>query len=106
MTDPEGVPDGAREDVPSITAPAPQGRYQEVNDPEGRHRRRMDSSKLRFAFWLVTLSLTALLGIEIADSYAPAPEGRNMSGAADVFKLIATTALGFIFGRTLGRGES
>ncbi|WP_146082320.1 hypothetical protein [Rathayibacter sp. AY1C5] len=101
------VPAGAREDEPSGTGSVAQGQYKQVSDPEAKHRRAMDLSKLRFAFWLVGLSLVALLGLEIADSYVPAPEGAgDLSGAADVFKLIATTALGFIFGRSLGRGES
>jgi len=97
------IPDRADQEYPPDEAP---GRRQEVSDPEGDHRRDMDKSKLNFAIKLVAGSLVTLVLLEVLEQYVAGISGQSLSGAVDTLKLIATTALGFVFGRTLGKGEN
>ncbi|WP_415293092.1 hypothetical protein [Clavibacter tessellarius] len=112
MTSPT-IPDEADQDIP-LGQPAgkrqstgeARGKRKLVTDPEAKHRRDMDKSKLRFAIWLVTASLGVLVVLELIEQFSVGTEGQTLAGAIDTLKLIATTALGFVFGRTLGRGDS
>jgi len=74
-------------------------------DPEGDHRRGMDRDKLKFAFWLVGSCGVLAVTLAVIDFYVDPASGANLSGIIDMLKLVATTALGFVFGRSLGKGD-
>lgn len=82
------------------------GSLEEVHDPDGDHRRRMDLSKLTFAIKLIAWALIGIVGLSAAQTYIPALGEPSLAPAIDTLKLIATTALGFVFGRSLGKGDS
>lgn len=65
----------------------------------------MDGWKVRFAFWLIGSCLVVAVGLTTIDIYLR-PEGSDgFGGMVDLLKLVGTTALGFVFGRSLGQGE-
>lgn len=95
---PPEVPADALEDIP----PAGEEKYVEEKDPGAAHQRELDRSKLRFGQWLIFSCLgvvVILSGVQygLQDVF----EGDvSMNPAIDLVKLIATTALGFVFART------
>ena len=99
------VPDNATVDEPpeqerGPIVPAP-------DDPEeAKHRRGMDRVKLKFAFWLIGVSVGLAAAMSVVQAYLPPVGNGGLGGIVDMLKLIATTALGFVFGRTLGRGDN
>ncbi|MBA8815639.1 hypothetical protein FHX48_000691 [Microbacterium halimionae] len=96
------IPDDVQEDVPPNPA---SGWLERVNDPDGAHRRRMASSKLGFGIFLISATLVAIIGLSVLQFLVSGVAGVTMNGAIDTLKLIATTALGFVFARSVGRGE-
>lgn len=104
------IPRHAPVDVPpggeAAKSPAATASQVEVKDPEGNHRRGMERSKLRFAFALTASCTAAAVGIGLLEYFLPSPEsGRTLTGIIDLLKLLATTALGYVFGRSLSKGE-
>lgn len=96
------IPDNANEDVPRYGAGAvvPTG-----PDPEGDHRRKIDGKKVKFAFRLITGSLAAAIGLTLIQAIWFQNVPNQFNGMIDLLKLVGTTALGFVFGRSLGQGE-
>jgi hypothetical protein len=96
------IPDNAGEDLPRDGAgavePAPP-------DPEGEHRRTMDGWKVKFAFWLISGCLIFAIVLTVAEEIFFRGEPSEFGGLVDLLKLVGTTALGFVFGRSLGQGE-
>lgn len=96
------IPDSADEDVPpdggGSVVPAPP-------DPDGDHRRTMDGWKVKFAFWLIGCCLGLAIILTLVETFFRPPELNEFGGMIDLLKLVGTTALGFVFGRSLGQGE-
>lgn len=98
-----GVPEDADEDVPPEEArsdDAPRGN-DDVTLAERRHRWRVEDYRNTAAGWVVGVSLAA---IAAAYLIAALRNGDNdaLDRMADAFKLIGTTALGYLFGRASG----
>lgn len=104
MTEPDGVPDTANEDVP----PEGEDALVPVKYPDGEHRRDMDRIKIKFATRLIGACVGAVVllsglqyGLQVF-----LPETDALNPAIDLTKLLATTALGFVFGRTLDQKDN
>lgn len=100
---PPTVPDDADQDVP----PEGEVETQKVDDPDSEHRRTMDRTKLHFGMWLIgsCLSLVVVLsGVQFL-LQEKLDDASALTNALDVLKLVATTALGFVFGRTVDAAE-
>lgn len=96
------IPENASEDIPPEgTSSVPVQHEREVNDPDAEHRRGMDTAKLKFAKWLVGTSVCVAVGLGTVEYFFPPQNvGNSLSGTIDLAKLLATTGLGFIFGRS------
>lgn len=69
-------------------------------DPEKKHSWDVENFKNNSAQSIVMLCLLCIFAFAIIQFIWPgADSGDAMSKASDVFKMIATTALGFLFGR-------
>lgn len=102
--EPPEIPDDAQEDVPF--AGSPSSALVEVKDPDGEHRRKMDWSKLGFGKNLIYAAIAGIVALSLIQAYIPsAVEGQSLDSAIDTLKLITTIALGFVFGRAVGRSE-
>lgn len=103
--EPLGVPSNAGEDLP------PEGSIQgspiPVDDPNAKHRRKVEISKLNFAYWLIAVSIILVVIFAAADRMWPPRDGAEpLSTITDLLKLIATTAIGYVFGRSVsGKDE-
>ncbi|WP_151532036.1 proton-conducting transporter membrane subunit [Rhodococcus erythropolis] len=106
--DPIPIPDSAGEDIPPASLGNPDA-VTAVTDPEADHRRGMDRTKLKFAIAFSSVSAAGAVVLGIIEYFTPG-FGEKSDGAlgatGDVLKLLATTSLGFVFGRTLSNGDS
>lgn len=85
---------------------APKAKTQEVEDPEGNHRRELEKSKLKFAIALTASCTAVAVAVGVVEYFIPSPDAaRTLTSTADLLKLLATTALGFIFGRSLSKSD-
>lgn len=77
-------------------------------DPEADHRRGMDKTKLKFAIVFTSVTAAGAAVIGVMEFYAPGyvEAGGTLGSTSEVLKLLATTSLGFVFGRTIGNGDS
>ena len=99
---PQTVPDDAVEDLPpeGSSSGANQA-FVEVKDPEGDHRRSQDQAKLKFAIRLVGVCIAVVIvltGVQYG-LQAALNDSTQIESAIDWLKILATTGLGFIFGR-------
>lgn len=77
-----------------------------VDDPEKKHRRELEKSKLKFAIILTAACTSAAVVVGVLEYFLPSPDAvRTLTGTTDLLKLLATTALGFIFGRSLSKSD-
>ncbi|OIH98356.1 hypothetical protein BIU92_14010 [Curtobacterium sp. MCBA15_003] len=67
----------------------------------------MDKEKLKFARYLIFICVGAVVGLSLIQFFFQHlfTEISSLSPAIDMAKLLATTALGFVFGRTLNSRE-
>ena len=95
------IPDDVSEDIP-FGGP-PDARAVPMQDPAGEHRRGMDKVKLTFSISLITGCLVVYVGLSILQYWMQArfTDAAPLTSAMDLLKLIATTALGFVFARTI-----
>jgi len=92
------IPDDADVDIP----PDQDVRRVQEKDPAAAHRRLVDRLKLHFATRLILgclLAVVLLSGAQYA-LQGVLPEVGELAAAIDWIKLVATTALGFVFGRS------
>ncbi|WP_133167816.1 hypothetical protein [Mycolicibacterium austroafricanum] len=105
--DPAPIPDSANEDIPPNSEGNPEA-VTAVTDPEADHRRGMEKSKLKFAIIFVSLTTAGAVALAVVGHFTPGyaeKGGSLLASTGDVLKLLATTSLGFIFGRTLNGGD-
>lgn len=108
VSEPPPIPDSAGVDIPPESLGDPDA-VTAVTDPEGEHRRGMDKTKLWFAIAFSSICAAGAVVIGFVEYYTPqlaAVSGGTLSSTGDVLKLLATTSLGFVFGRTLGNGDN
>lgn len=99
---PHSVPDDATEELPPESEPGETVYVREVKDPEGDHRRGIAKAKLNFAQWLVAGSVVIAVSLGVVEYFCPPRNsGMSLSGIVDMVQLLATTGLGFIFGRSV-----
>lgn len=79
-----------------------------LEDPQAKHERDLERRRLIFGFWLVGLTVLGAVALSVLEYFLPGyEEGSSLSSAVSLMQAMATTALGFVFGRTLPRnGES
>lgn len=105
--EPPSIPDSAETDTPPADDggfPANPNQGKRVDDPEAEHRRGIERSKLRFAVYFVAATTTLFVAVSVLEYFTPGfteKSGRGLAGAGDALKLLATTSLGFIFGRAM-----
>lgn len=120
MSEPDEVAAPKRE-VPAIPRREPQdvppggggaearfstARQRAVADPEGDHRRELEKSKLRFAIRLTAGCTVAAVAVGMVEYFWPSGDpSATLTSVGDLLKLLATTALGFVFGRSLSKSE-
>lgn len=103
------IPDSADADISPVDsggAPPEEkpNKLTALDDPDKKHRREMEKSKLRFAFYFVGVATAASIGIALFEYLSPGyaeKSGHGLSATSDALKLLATTSLGFVFGRTM-----
>ena len=93
---------GAKEKIRGGQETSKRSRKSE-KDPEGEHRRSQERSKLKFAMWFATGTVTAAVALSVAGSFIPVDSGGSLEPAFDLLRFLAPTALGYIFGRTVGK---
>lgn len=98
---PPTIPDDAEEDrrpnPPIDTSPS---RVVPVPDtPDKRHRRKLEKAKIRFAKWLIWVTLGIMVAIGAVSLWKTT---ETIDALMDTVKTIATIALGFVFGRISG----
>ena len=98
---PPTIPDDAEEDrrpnPPIDTSPS---RVVPVPDTPGkRHRRKLEKAKIRFAKWLIWVTLGIMVAIGAVSLWKTT---ETIDALMDTVKTIATIALGFVFGRISG----
>lgn len=112
------VPDDVTEDEPengasglsasnASRAPFAQILTPSVLSPEKQHELDMDKAKHSFARHLIWGALGCVLVIGVLVYFTPERSVNNASllGILDFFKLLATTALGFLFGKGMRSGS-
>lgn len=110
------IPEGATQDLPPGSAEGDSSwrnshhateKVDRVHDPDGDHRRGMDKEKLKFARYLIFICVGAVIVLSLIQFFFQHlfSEISSLSPAIDMAKLLATTALGFVFGRTLNSRE-
>lgn len=74
-----------------------------VESPSAVHARQLEGEKHRFARMLIWVMVGAVMVYGVAAFFVHDFVERSaaIAGVVDFFKLIATTALGFVFGRTI-----
>ena len=101
---PDPIPESITEDVPPQDVE--KGTVESVQDPQHEHERKIELSKLSFAKILVFSSLIVFVGVVLLDRYVPPGKGAApLTGLTDMLKLIATTAIGYVFGRSVVNGK-
>lgn len=118
MTDADGrvpaeIPNNVDEDVPPesdgpTANGSDPGALTEVDDPEAEHKRNVDRSKLRFAIWFTSLAAIAVVALGVLEYITPElaqASGGRLDGVSDALKLLTTTSLGYIFGRSAKSGD-
>lgn len=114
-SEPQVVPKigaGVRDDRPPVTdaAGATLKRIMRipttVESPAEKHEREMDGDKHKFARRLIWGMVVAVILCGAAMYFAPIinADASVPDGMIDFFKLVATTALGFLFGRSVRNG--
>ncbi len=101
---PAPIPNNAEEDVP----PAPESNGDpnattEVDDPDAAHKRKVDLSKLKFAMWFASATTAGAVLLALAEYFTPQfaeVSNGKLDTVSDAMKLLATTSLGYIFGRS------
>lgn len=105
------IPNSADEDVPPPDAPDGNGdpdALTEVSDPEADHKRKVDLSKLRFAIWFSASTTATAVGLAVVEYFTPEfaqVSNGGLGTVSDAMKLLATTSLGYIFGRSTRSGD-
>lgn len=64
----------------------------------------LDWNRHKFAQWLVIGTLSAILILSVIEYVLPR-EDQTFAGTIDVFQIIATTALGYVLGRSERKNE-
>lgn len=106
------IPNSADEDVPPPDAPDGNGdpdALTEVSDPEAEHKRKVDLSKLRFAIWFSASTTTAAVALAVVEYFTPdfaRMSNGGLDAVSDAMKFLATTSLGYIFGRSARSDDS
>jgi len=106
--DPSPIPDSASEDIPPASVGNPEA-TKPLKDPEGDHRRGMDRTKLKFAIIFASVTAAGAVVLALVEYFSPGFGGKSsgvLASMGDTLKLLATTSLGFIFGRTLGNNNA
>lgn len=85
-------PDFPLDDSPSKAVPVP-------DTPDKRHRRKLEKAKIRFAKWLIWVTLGIMVAIGAVSLWKTT---ETIDALMDTVKTIATIALGFVFGRISG----
>ena len=92
------IPDNADQDIP------PDGEEPRIpeTDPAAEHARRIDWIKLSFATKLIAGCVIAVVVLSGAQYglQSVLPDGAELPAAIDWIKLVASTALGYVFGRS------
>jgi len=93
---PTGSPEDARQTVVKTT----------VDSEADKHERALEKEKHGFARHIIWVTITLALVCGTALYLAPlfGADAGPASGLLDFFKIVATTALGFLFGRTVKNG--
>ncbi|GGO59190.1 hypothetical protein GCM10010910_01570 [Microbacterium nanhaiense] len=92
----EEVPLDAEVDVP----PNEVGTLEQEKDPDGTHWRFLDRWKHKFAFLLIAACMVWIVFFALIDHIWPR-DGMTFSATSDTLKIIATTAMGFVFGQAV-----
>lgn len=72
--------------------------------PEETHKWGVEKFKNETAFKIVKFCLISIMSLALID-LIPCADGDSLDRASDVFKLIGTTALGYLFGRNNEHGS-
>lgn len=101
---PATSPDGRTGEARAATVPEPAAKmaprgYEPKN--LGKH---ISIKRLNFAQWLIGSCVFLITVLALVGYFFPR-ESDLLSGAVDTLKLIVTTALGFVFARTLDRDK-
>lgn len=101
---PPVIPEDATEDKPTDGSDA----LTAVDDPQGEWDREVGKTKLRFAIGFVIGCTGAAVALTLVQFFFQHwfPLSAGLANGIDLMKLLATTALGFVFGRTLDRNDS
>lgn len=92
------IPDDATKDVPSPNA----GTLTDMQvPPKDRHEWDVENFKNSAALWVSVGCLVAVAVFSLVEAFCQSG-GDSLSRANDVFKMVATTALGYLFGRNSG----
>lgn len=92
------IPDDATKDVPSSSA----GTLMDMQvPPKDRHERDVENFKNSAALWVSVGCLAAVAVFSLVEAFYQS-DSDSLSRANDVFKMVATTALGYLFGRNSG----
>lgn len=88
--------------TPIAITPPDDGTAQEVDDPDKKHRRQIETDKLKFSFWLIGSCITIAVLLSVVERYVPTKinDAPEFSTIIDLLKLIATAAMGYVFGRS------
>jgi hypothetical protein len=83
------------------------GTAQEVDDPDKKHRRKIETDKLRFSFWLIGSCIALAVLLSVVERYVPTSvaDEPGFSTIIDLLKLIATAVMGYVFGRSNSQEE-
>jgi len=100
------IPDNASEDRPLPSAGAAPDDMERVSDSDA-HKQRMEWSKLRFAIILASSTTAGAVGLALVQYLGPesAVNVGSLTSASDALKLLATTSVGYIFGRSVSSRE-
>jgi hypothetical protein len=101
---PPVIPENATEDKPNDGSDA----LTAVDDPQGEWDREVGKTKLRFAIGFVIGCTGAAVALTLVQFFFQHwfPLSGGLATGIDLMKLLATTALGFVFGRTLDRNDT
>lgn len=87
------IPPGASEDVSED-----EHSREELERIRQRHGLKVEDFKNVAAVTVAALCLVAIVALALVDHFSPGG-GDSLSSASETLKLVATTALGFLFGR-------